>query len=148
MSTLYGNFISTFLFYLRNVTLWLDVWECSIPLKGFRSKSFCNCPWLLKIVVHVNPSCSCTAFSMDASSFAALLEGLSNRTLPLEITVLTLSKPSFSKTPRNLLFRMFGLVGAIPRTPSWRTVPGKEQHTGPWFVSEWTRTGQEISRTK
>jgi hypothetical protein len=59
-------------------------------------------------------------------------------TLPLEMTVLTFSNPSLSKTPRSLSFRILGFVGAMVRTPSWRTVPGKEQHTWSWFVSECT----------
>lgn len=63
----------------------------------------------------VKPRCSGNAFSMVSSSFAALLDGLSKMTLPLEITVLTFSNPSFSKTPRNLSLRILGFVGAIPR---------------------------------
>src|SRR5215207_5137728 len=67
------------------------------------------------IVVLVNPSCSGNAVSIISSSFLTLLDGLSNITFPLEMTVLTFSNPSFSKTPRSLSFRILGFVGAMPR---------------------------------
>jgi hypothetical protein len=44
-----------------------------------------------------------------------LLDGLSNITLPLEMTVLTFSNPNFSKTLRSLSFRILGFSGAMPR---------------------------------
>jgi len=53
------------------------------------------------IVVLLNPSSSGNAFSIRSSSFLMLLAGLSKMTLPLEMTVLTFSKPSFSKTLRS-----------------------------------------------
>src|SRR5215207_184315 len=67
------------------------------------------------IVVLLNPSSSGNAFSILSSNFLLLLDGLSKMTLPLEITVLTFSNPSFSKTPRSLSFRILGFVGAMPR---------------------------------
>src|SRR5215207_11239022 len=67
------------------------------------------------IVVLLNPSSSGNAFSILSSNFFLLLDGLSKMTLPLEMTVLTFSNPSFSKTPRSLSFRILGFGGAMPR---------------------------------
>jgi hypothetical protein len=66
-------------------------------------------------VVLVKPRSFSIAFSIFASSAFVLRNGLSKRTLPLEITVCTFCRPSSSKAQRSFSLRMFGFAGLIPR---------------------------------
>src|SRR5688572_24347498 len=102
-------------FCFKKVTVRYDWLVCMSPWNGSACKSCASWSWLRIMVMVLKPSCFRMAASMVVSRVSGDVDGDSNSTLPLEMTVCTFLKPNASHTSRRLLLLIRGSVGLMPR---------------------------------